>query len=285
MRLAFSFLLLVLLPLVSIAQPKATNFPNMLVYHQNDTDAYVEVLYTGKLKRLESKISKLFLDSLGKPCTITKEIKRTAYGPIFRPAYSGTAYTLNQDLVQIGKTGFLLRFRIPEKLGTISMLDLRIGVNRSLMATLQEAIDQSNKSSYYNSDQVPNTMYVYEPEEINKNLASYLFYYSKDPVDTSMKRLTEWFVLACEKQQNGTWIKDDVFRVDNLRQPAFGSSDTYSLTIEHSVVQDGYHQYVIYLSNYKAGDTENNYQVRPHDIHIRLWHYYNTLLLIEKLAR
>ena len=158
MRLAFSFLLLVLLPLVSIAQPKATNFPNMLVYHQNDTDAYVEVLYTGKLKRLESKISKLFLDSLGKPCTITKEIKRTAYGPIFRPAYSGTAYTLNQDLVQIGKTGFLLRFRIPEKLGTISMLDLRIGVNRSLMATLQEAIDQSNKSSYYNSDQVPNTM-------------------------------------------------------------------------------------------------------------------------------
>jgi|GEM_PF-2302327 len=284
MRFTFFFLLLFILPLSAFTQPEAKNFPNMVVYHPSETDPYIEVYYTGSLKKLEAGIVEIFRDSVDRSAMNTKTEKGTIYGPIYKPNYSGATYTLVQEEIQSSKSSRILQFRIPQKLGDFKLLDIRLGVFRSVMAQLQSVIDETHKATYFDKDQAPNTMYLYEPEGINKNLASYLFYYSKEPIDSSMKKLAEWFVLACETKQAGSWVEDDIYRIDKLRQPAFGSADTYSLSIEHSIVQEDYHQYVIYLSNYKDGDTENNYEVRPHDIHIRLWRYYNTLLLIEKLG-
>ena len=285
MRLLILSLLIGFLPITAFSQIEARNFPNMPVYVQSDSGSYIEVFYSGSSKKLEQNLTTLFLDSSDGEARVERSKTLTVYGPLYKPVFTGSSYYLRQEVIGLSKQGQMLRFRIQEKLGPFNLLDARLGAFRTVMAKIQEAVDASLKMTYYQEDQAPNTMYLFEPKDLNKNLASYLFCYSKDPIDSSMKKLTEWYVLACEKPQVGSWIDDNTFRIDNLRQPAFGSNDVYSLTIEHSIVQDGYHQYVFYLSNYKHGDEENNYEVRPHDIHIRLWHYYNQLLFIEKRAR
>ncbi|MHB1277371.1 MAG: hypothetical protein ACYC1Q_03160 [Bacteroidia bacterium] len=267
------------------AQPAAKNFPDLLVFHADEGDPYLEVWYSASLKKLESGIEAAFRGSDGNDTKLTRDSSIYSMSGISQPVLSGSTYTLQMEIVESDKRGKLIRVRFENEDPAFNLLDARMGIYRTLMEEVQDIIDNVLQTRYYDEDQQANTMYLYHANEIEKNLSSYLFMYSKEPLDSTMKKLSEWLVFACEKPQVGSWLNDSTFRVDNLRQPAFGLNESFSLTIVHSVVQGNYHQYEIYLSNYIAPGNENNYQVRPYDVQKRLWRYYNTLLFIEKASR
>lgn len=285
MRLFISLLLfLSSLPAV-FAQLEAKNFPNLVIYHNDPLDPYLEVWYAASIKKLESGLQEKFQGNERLELDLKKDSAGYTMSGITTPMLSGSNYTLSIKVIESNKAGKLLRFHFANDEPAFDMLNPQMGIFKTLANELQDIIDDALNVAYYDEDQQANTMYLFRPKEAEQNLSSYLFMYSKEAMDSSMKKLSEWFVLACEKPRVGSWLNDSTFRIDDLRQPGFGTNESFSLTIIHSMVQGDYHQYEIYLSYYYAPGDENNYQVRPYDIHKRLWRYYNTLLFIEKTSR
>ncbi|HCS19646.1 MAG TPA: hypothetical protein DIW47_03630 [Bacteroidetes bacterium] len=257
----------------------------MVIFHTDEADPYLEVWYSASMKKLESGIEKAFRGAGDKALELINDSQSYAMAGIFLPTYTGSTYFMSMEIVESDKRGKLIRFRFENEEPAFNLLNQRMGIFRNLMEEIQDIIDGVLQVKYYSDDQRANTMYLFSAKVIENNLSSYLFMYSKEHQDSTMKKLSEWLVLACEKPRVGAWLNDSTFRIDNLRQPAFGLNEPFSLTIVHSMVQGDYHQYEIYLSNYIAPGNENNYQVRPYDVQKRLWRYYNTLLFIEKASR
>lgn len=282
--LAVFFIFLCFLSSAS-AQIKAKNFPDMLVFHADATDPYLEVWYSSSLRKLESGIEATFRGAEDKKPELKIDSLSYTLSDITQPVLTGGTYTLKMEIVESDKRGKLIRFRFSNDDPAFNLLNPQMGIFRTLAEEIQDIIDEAQQVDFYDDDQQANTMYLFSPKASENNLSSYLFMYSKEPQDSIMKKLSEWLVLVCEKPQAGTWLNDSTFRVDNLRQPAFGINESFSVTFVHSTVQGNYHQYEIYLSNFIAPGNENNYQVRPYDVQKRLWRYYNTLLFIEKSSR
>lgn len=245
----------------------------------------MEIWYTANFRKLESGILAKFRGEQNETLELKNDSNTYSLDGIVQPVLTGFSYSLKMEIVENEKRGKLIRIRFSNDEPSFNLLNPQMGIFRTLTGDMQDIIDSELDVDYYDEDQAANTMYLFTPREGEKNLSSYLFMYSKEPLDTTMKKLSEWLVYATEKPRMGSWLNDSTFRVDDLRQPGFGMNESFSLTIIHSIVQGGYHQYEIYLSNYIAPGNENNYQVRPYDLHKRLWRYYNTLLFIEKSGR
>lgn len=261
------------------AQPQATNYANLVLYVPDTKAPYVEVWYTGSMRRLEKEMQQVFRDSAGKKIDIDKEANVQHWKGIHQPVFTGTSYNLTMQIQSRGELGNLLRFYLKNEEPEFDMLQSRMNIFRQVMGILQEIIDEEQDVEYYSKEQNPNNMYLYAPEAKQEvNLHCYLFMYSMEPLDSTVKKLSEWMVYNSENRPQGQWINDSTFRIDGLKQVAFGYNETFSLTIQHSLVDRGYHQYILYVSNYKEGDFENNYEVRPYDLQVRFWRFYNILL-------
>lgn len=285
MRYLACLFLSALAPLFIFAQPKAVNFPNLVVYVADESDPYIEFTFTGSFKKLSDELQEKFRGADNSELAFISDSSQLKLKEIMQPVLTGGPYSLTMHIIKNVKSNRLIQIRVNNSNPEINLLNPKMGTFRLVMEYTQEAIDNALDLEYYDKDQNPNVVYLFSPNENEKNLFSYLFMYSKEPLDTTMKKLSEWFVYASETPQAGFWLNDSTYRIENLKQSAFGSNESFILTISHTLVQDGYYQYTFYLSNYLSPGNENNDQVRPYDIHIRLWHYYNVLLAKEQVSR
>ena len=176
-----------------------------------------------------------------------------------------------------------LKFHVRSIDDESNYMNVQTGQARRLMELIQSSIDEALGTDFSHEFQNPNTMYIFNPEEINANLFGYLFFYSMQPKDSIMNKLCVWLVLYCDEVKTGYWVDANTYRIDNLSLSEFGVKDNFSLTIEHKKVEKGYTEYVIYLNNYHESRPSLNYSIRYHDLHKRLWHLYSYHLYLDGL--
>lgn len=259
------------------------DFPNMVLFREDATDPYLEVYYTGSTKKLEATLLEAFQTDGIKPAQSRSDSLGWIVSGIRTPLWWINPYECQIRTRGHGKRGSLLHVRVKSLDPGVNLLNAERGIHRSIMAFFQEKIDAVLKVPYLAPEQNPGEVYVFIPRKGDENLHSYMYLYSKMQVDSVVSFLAASMVNECEVTQNGGWINDSTYRIDGLRQTAFGYQGHFSLTIEHSVVSKGYGQYIIYLSNYEVGDRENNYQVRFHDLHLRLWRFYFSRMITSSL--
>ncbi|MBI1221504.1 MAG: hypothetical protein GC180_02775 [Bacteroidetes bacterium] len=280
-KLLFFFLFILLMAGLSQAQIEPINYPNLVLFNAKSDKPRIEVYFTGSMRQLEKKMKNFFLDSNDREATIETNGSELKIGPVYKPILTGSSYSITLKKVELEQKGVLLQIYVENNQPKYDMLAPRMKIFRQMMAYIQNLIDEEQNARYYEKEQVPNHMYIFTPStEIERNLYSYLFMYSLDPIDTTMKKLSDWIVYNCPNKSKGSWINDSTFRIDGLQQIAFGLTEPFSMTFQVGTVEKGYHQYIIYLSNYKENDPENSYQIRPYDVNLRLWRFYNTWLRV-----
>ena len=263
-----------LLPVSLQGKLNPYQFPDMLIYRQNADTPYMEVWYTGSLNKLRQSLKQEFRGKQNEELKPVLNDSSLILSDIADPDFIHDSYTLRIKLVNRDNAGALMHIYCESEGVIKDLLQPRYGFYRNLMALIQKAIDRSNRVNHTDRDQNPNTVLLFEPKDDYKNLYGYLFYYSKADPDSIMKMFSEILVKSCTEGQIGYWENDSTFRIDNLHFPELGYPGAFSLTIQKSKVERGYMQYVIYLSNYRKDDSDNNFEVRLHDIHHRLWRYY-----------
>lgn len=274
------FLLLFLVQVSFLQAIDGSKYPNMVVFSEDSAGSRIEVWYSGSGRLLERNLSKTYEAEEVLHPKSGSDSGLVIWDGISRPMQVYERYRLVMQTLETGKNYRHLLFRLSSSKGTNDLLGPPHSLIRHNMAYIQDAIDRSLKTDHTNTIQNPNEMYLFQPDRKFENIYGYLFMYSKQPLDSVMKFLTMSLVSACENIKSGGWVNDSTYRIDGLKQIAFGYPATFSLTIEHSQVKDGFTQYIIYVSNYREGDKENNYEIRLHDLHHRLWRFYNSYLIM-----